>query len=341
MKVHYFQRYHGKENVATANTMLLLSRLYAYSPAKFFKLFSSDFFSIENFNPEISFELQKRESNSVPDAEITQDSFKIVVETKTTDWFYLKQLEKHLKAFSNEKYKILITLSSEPMKKEKRDEFKEKLKAKLPSIEYVHITFEELAAAVREQLEDRDYDMQKILDDYLDYCYTSHLIPTADAWKYMRVQLAGTTLDFNIASGVYYEKSERGFRAHDYLGLYHGKSVRAIGKVCARITAIETENGLEYETEFGELTEERKNTIKEAIEDGYRYGYDLRTVRHRYFFVERFYETDFKKESKNAPMGSRVFDLSKILGIEEKSEIPTTEELAKMLRRVTWENWGK
>ena len=30
MKIHYFQRYHEKENVATANTMLLLSRLYQY-----------------------------------------------------------------------------------------------------------------------------------------------------------------------------------------------------------------------------------------------------------------------------------------------------------------------
>ena len=37
MKVHYFQRYHSKENVATANTMLLLSRLYSYSPEKFFQ----------------------------------------------------------------------------------------------------------------------------------------------------------------------------------------------------------------------------------------------------------------------------------------------------------------
>ena len=36
MKVHYFQRYSTKENVATANTMLLFSRLYSYSPNKFF-----------------------------------------------------------------------------------------------------------------------------------------------------------------------------------------------------------------------------------------------------------------------------------------------------------------
>ena len=36
MNIHYFQRYHRKEDVATANTMLLLSRLYSYSPTVFY-----------------------------------------------------------------------------------------------------------------------------------------------------------------------------------------------------------------------------------------------------------------------------------------------------------------
>lgn len=45
MKIHYFQRYHEKENVATANTMLLLSRLYQYSSDKFFRFLKSEFFS--------------------------------------------------------------------------------------------------------------------------------------------------------------------------------------------------------------------------------------------------------------------------------------------------------
>ena len=45
MKIHYFQRYHEKENVATANTMLLLSRLYSYSSDKFFGFLKSEYFS--------------------------------------------------------------------------------------------------------------------------------------------------------------------------------------------------------------------------------------------------------------------------------------------------------
>jgi hypothetical protein len=54
MKIHYFQRDHEKENVATANTMLLLSRFYSYSSDKFFSFLKSEFFS-DSFEPEIVF----------------------------------------------------------------------------------------------------------------------------------------------------------------------------------------------------------------------------------------------------------------------------------------------
>ena len=59
MKIHYFQRYHEKENVATANTMLLLSPLYQYSSDKFFRFLKSEFFS-DSFEPQIVFNLQKK-----------------------------------------------------------------------------------------------------------------------------------------------------------------------------------------------------------------------------------------------------------------------------------------
>ena len=106
-----------------------------------------------------------------------------------------------------------------------------------------------------------------------------------------------------------------------------------IGKICAKITAVETENGIKYKAEFGELTEERKEKILRAIQDGDSHGYDLRTIEHRYFFVEKFYETDFKKITPRAPMGTRIFDLSQIL---ETDEIPNTEKLAEILKEKSW-----
>jgi hypothetical protein len=336
MKIHYFQRYHEKENVATANTMLLLSRLYSYSSDKFFRLLKSEYFS-DSFDPEIVFTLQEKSVDSIPDATITQESFKIVVEIKMHDWFYEDQLLRHLNAFGDEKYKVMLTLAPETMEAGKMKVFEEKLKVynekqKHPVI-HINTTFEAMANAISDVLDDRDYDMQDVLADYLNYCYTDGLIPVSDAWKYMRMQLAGTTFDFNISSNVYYDKAERGFRAHDTLGLYKNKSVRAIGKVVARITAVETENGVKYNAEFGELTDERKTIIAEAMADGDSHGYDLRTIEHRYFFVEKFYETDFKKVTPKAPMGTRIFDLTQVLGTED---IPDTEELAQRLMNESW-----
>lgn len=336
MKIYYFQRYHEKENVATANTMLLLSRLYSYSSDKFFSFLKAEYFS-DSFDPEIIFNLQEKSVDSIPDATITQESFKIVVETKMSDWFYEDQLLRHLKSFGEEKYKVMITLAPELMEKKKKDDFEEKLheynKTQHYPIIHINTTFEAMANAIGDVLDDRDYEIQDVLDDYLNYCYTDGLIPVSDAWKYMRMQLAGTTFDFNISENVYYDNAERRFRAHDTLGLYKNKSVRAIGKVIARITAVETEHGVKYEVESGELTDERKAIIKKAMADGDSHGYDLRTIQHRYFFVEKFYETDFKKVTPRAPMGTRIFDLTQVLGTDD---IPDTEEIAQVLMTKSW-----
>lgn len=336
MKIHYFQRYHDKENVATANTMLLLSRLYQYSTGKFFKFLKSEFFP-DSFEPELTFTLQDKSIDSVPDATITQESFKIVVETKMFDWFDSNQLMRHLHSFKDERKKILLTLAPELMANEKKEAFEKQLKeynaSQIYPVIHINTTFEILVNAIMDVIDERDYEMQDVVEDYLDYCYRDKLIPISDSWKFMRMQLANQTLNFNISNNIYYEDASRNFRAHDYLGLYSNKSVRAIGKINARILAIEIKGELKFETEYGTLTQEHKDKIKLALEDGISHGYDLKNRKHRYFFVEKFYETDFKKTTPRAPMGTRIFDLSQIL---ETDTLPETEKIAKGLREKGW-----
>lgn len=337
MRIHYFQRYHQKENVATANTMLLISRLYSYSPNKFFRFLKSEFF-MDSFEPEIVFNLQEKSEDSIPDATINQEGFKIVVETKMTDWFYDSQLFNHLKSFGDVKKKLLITLSSEPMEKIKLKKFNIELekynKTQKYPVMHINTTFELLANAIEEVIDDRDYEIKDILDDYRDYCYTDGLIPTSDSWKYLRMQLASKTFDFNKDNNVYYQGAERGFRPYDYLGLYTQKSIRLIGKVCAIIAAVEKDGEIEYEAELGEATQERKETIIKAMEDALSYGYDLKNYKHKYFFVDKFYETDLKKVSKGASMGARIFDLTEILNTDK---LPEVEQIAEILKEKTWE----
>lgn len=334
MKVHYFQRYNTKENVATANTMLLLSRLYAYSSTKFFTFLKNEFFS-DSINLELNFDLQVKEKNNVLDAVISQESLKIVVETKQSDWFYEDQLIKYLKNFQDEKYKLFITLASTMMKEGKKRAFDEKLKEYNKNFQYpiIHIntTFEKLIRGIQDVLDDRDLEMQDILNDYLDYCYSSGL--TTNSWKYMRVRSCGQTFDFDFENNVYYDQANHSFAPHDILGLYKDKSVRAIGKIVAKIIAYEENKQMVYEAEEGSLTEKRKEIIQKAVKDGYSHGFDLKNIPHRYFFVEQFYETDFKKISLRAPMGPRLFDLTQVL---EKEEVPPVEILAEELKKKTW-----
>lgn len=336
MKVHYFQRYHSKENVATANTMLLLSRLYAYSPSKFFQLLQSEYFT-DSFIPEITFDLQKRSGNSVPDAIIAQDSFKIVVETKLTDWFHNDQLWNHLSAFGNEKQKILLTIASEPMNLNTKKELEEKIKEYNQKLEFpihhVNTTFQDLINHISDVLDDRDYELNDILNDYIDYCCNDKLIPNTDSWKYLRMQLSNTTFEFNKEYNVYYDKADRGFRAHDYIGLYRQKMIQAIGKICTQIVAYEDESGIHYEVEKGELKEEYKEIIQKAMIESKSFGYDLKSIRHRYFFVDQFYDTHFRKVSKGGAMGTKFFDLSELLGIDSPIE---TNKIAEELSKQVW-----
>lgn len=338
MKVHYFQRYHAKENVATANSMLLISRLYSFSPDKFYQ-FLKNMFS-DDFNPEVEFEMQKSNGVSIPDAVISQPSFKIVIETKlSTSGFDYDQLIRHLKSFKDENYKVLISLAPEVMNdktlekvKSKIDEYN-KTKNCIPRIIHINTTFYDLANYVKETLHDHDYEMHNIVEDYLDYCNNDGLIPVDYSWKYMKMQLVKDTIEFNIKEGIYYHGANRGFMPHDYIGLYDNKSIRAIGKVTAIVTAVESNGVLEFNTEKGLLTDEIKEKIKFAIKDAEKYQYDLHNFEHRYFIVDKFYPTDYKKVSANGSRGSKIFDLTEIFGSDE---LPNVAEMAEKLKTLTW-----
>jgi hypothetical protein len=312
--------------------MLLLSRLYTYSSAKFFTFLGK--ILPENASVELLFNLQERSTGSIPDATITQDSFKIVVETKLYGNFSLSQLQNHLQSFKNEDYKVLLTLDPSPMNQKTNNQLQKEINAHNSkagtNIIHRHLTFDELISRINEVIDDRDYEMQDVLDDYREYCYSSGLIP--DDWKRMRVQLAGTTININKQLNLYYDNVERGFSGHRFLGLYNQKAVRAIGEIIAIVTAIPNGNGLDIEVEKGILTNEMQSKIHLAIDDAKNYGYDL-SSKTRYFFVEKFFDTHYEKTSPYPPRGSRVFDLCEVLGI---TELPTVDEIADLLREKKW-----
>ena len=335
MKVHFFQRYHTKENVATANALLLLSRLYSSSPVEFFGFLSN--YNLPNGSDAgISFELQKKTKRSVLDACISQPSFKIAIETKLNNSFDMQQLKKHLDAFDSERYKILLTLDPAELNSNEKNDIEKILKDHNNGggvVIHKHVTFQDLGAKIGACLGNDNREMEKILEDYNEYCWQSGLISNSD--KMMRVRLAGDTFETNKRLNLYYDPSNKGFSGHHYLGLYKDKAVRLIGKIQVIVDAEVIDNKIIYSVrDDGVITDDIRNRIKAAIEDSKQYGYDLDQVQHCFFIVEKFHDTYFKKTSAGSLMGTKFFNLSNVLN---KKDLPNNvSEIAKDLERKTW-----
>ena len=342
MQIHYFQRYHSKENVDTSNTMLMLSRLYNYNADKFFSMLNTLVLR-EDESPEISFDLQVAGDNSVPDAVISQKSFKVVVETKLYNQFDKQQLVNHLKQFGSEDIKVLLTIDPKPMKQQLFDEMVIELKKYnsenkerlIRPIKHINLTFEQLVEAMEDIIDDRDMEIISVLDDFKKYCFDEKLIP--DSHKWMRAIVAGTTFQDNIDLNLFYDQESRKYSEHGYVGLYKDKSIRAIGKLKKTILAVEVDGKMEYQIEHGEpATQDEIDRINEAIYRAEDYGYTLRTIKHRYFIVEQFYPIDFRKSSKNPIQKSKFFNLADMFGYKT---MPDTEKIAADLNGRTWEEF--
>lgn len=342
MQIHYFQRYHSKENVDTSNTMLMLSRLYNYNADKFFSMLNTLILQ-EDESPEISFDLQVAGDESVPDAIISQKSFKIVVETKLYNQFGKQQLMNHLKQFGSEDIKVLLTIDPKPMKADLFAEMASEIKKYnadninqlIHPIKHINLTFEQLVEAMEDIIDDRDTEIISVLDDFKKYCFDEKLIP--DSYKWMRAIVAGTTFNDNMELNLFYDQESRKFSEHGYVGLYKDKSIRAIGKLKKTIIAVEENHEMKYRTESGEAaTPDDIKRIEEAIRRATDYGYNLRTISHRYFMVEKFYPIDFRKSSKNPIQKSKFFNLAEMFGYKT---MPDTETISKDLDGRTWEEF--
>lgn len=272
---------------------------------------------------------------------ISQKSFKIVVETKLYNQFTKQQLVNHLNQFGAEDIKVLLTIDPKPMKRQLSDELEEELKKfnkenmdrLVHPIKHVNLTFEQLVEAIEEVIDERDTEIMAVLEDFKNYCFDEKLIP--DRYKWMRAIVAGTTFQDNLDLNLYYDQAERKYSDHGYVGLYKDKSIRAIGKLQKTILAVEVNGEMTYHSENSEpVKQDEVDRINEAIHRARDYGYNLRSVCHRYFMVEKFYPIDFRKNSKNPIQKSKFFNLAEML---KYKTMPDTEKIASDLDGKTWE----
>ena len=341
MNIHYFQRYHSKENVETSNTLLMLSRLYNFSPDKFFMLLNNLFFG-ESQSPEISFELQHVGKGSVPDAVIKQPSFKIVVETKLNNQFDKEQLVNDEYELEDgevqEDGEINENNDNENTNTTSKTEdsiipisSNDKICIDNKGIRHINITFKQLVDEIETNYEDTD--ISDIVEDFKQYCIYEGLIPNNERW--LRAIVAGITFDLNTKYSIYYDNAERGYTEFGYLGLYKEKSVRAIGKLEDVLVVSYQNDEILIESESKkDITDELKNKIETVIKEALLLGHDLKNGKHNFFVVEKFYETDFYKSTKNPIQKSKYFDLTEIFKTEN---LPNTKEISEFLKNKSWE----
>jgi len=323
--VHYFQRYSTKENVVTNNTLLLFSQIYSYKE-EYLETMLGEINDGLEVPIGLNFKQQVAGENSVPDGVIEQNSFKILIETKRGKGFRVDQLKNHMNGFENEKYKILLVITtSETSTKKKRDLIKT---AEKRGIQLVFTTFNSIISAARKVFDEYEYEMKNLISDYEEFCYDSNLLPR-DEYRMIAFP-CGKSYDENIDYKLYYEPASRNFRDHKYIGIYANKTIKAIGEVKKHVIVKFEDGKVISENNLSKNEEERiLAAYREAKE---KRGWDL--SGNRFYLVDEIYETEYKKISPGGMMGKQYFDLGNIL---EKENLPEIEEIASLLKDKKWE----
>lgn len=355
MVTQIFQKYHSRENVVTANTVFFLQRVKSISPEIYYQfidnLFSEE--TTENGLQESMF-LQdgqnKKGGRSIPDAVILQPSYKIVIETKLYGEFRLEQLKGHLNDFSNEDNKLLLSIDENDMDEKFKSNFQHilnnfnNLSHLGNKISFKHITFRSLIRTISSFSDERDYELNNLINDFHNYCVEDNLINNPKSL--MRVPPVGASFNENLQFKLYYNNKLH-FKNVAYIGLYTDKSVKAVGKVLKIAIVGYDDNGLNIlkvrdplrpETKVG-LNENEKSRIIGAIRSNEKQkrGWNLHTPQ-AYYLVDKFVKTNFNKISKGGLLGFKYFDLSDygLVNNSGKCLFKNVDELAAKLSNKTW-----
>ena len=326
-QIHYFQRYSSKENTVTNNTLQLLARLYSYSPLK-----ASEFLTDLTGEPiEIGIEInqQERAKQSIPDGQVIQRGFKILVESKVDAFPDIKQLLKHVKTFSGKDQKILLLLTREPLGADKIQRIKREISSR--EIIFSNITYEDICKKAKKLFEAYEREMRDLVDDYEEYCNDTDLFDQSK--YYMRIVPCGQSLEINKRHGIYFHPSNRGYTKHRFLGIYKEKVVQAIWKIDS-VFDVNYRNGkLQKTLVEGRNTNDYDKKLVAIIRDAkMECGYNVE-VEHRFFCGEPI-ETNYEKSSSGGIWGPCFVNLKEVLGDFNDEDV---EGIAQGIRGMTWE----
>ena len=348
--VSYFPPYSQEENVVTNTVLLLLSHVHRLAPGIFSNLLTTITEDEYAVGPTFHNQVRVQGGSGIPDALIQQAPFEIYVETKLGGGLAADQIAAHLTTIKKNETapgsSILIGLTGTAIDQALYNELRDLGKSN--GVRFCATTFSEIADILENASADFRIDLNFILEEYRAFIQERGLVPVSE--NKLLINPCGESYAQNKLHHIYHDQPGRSKVFCKYLGIYKEKSVLLIGKVLAVVNAriegnrvVITENHQLSWTrgEPHQPTKEELNRIL-GIVDGSDY-YNLRHEETRYYIVDRFVETNFRKTSKHGILGHRYFNLDSSATNEPgavpelfKNQEPSLEMIASALAGKTW-----
>lgn len=333
-EISLFNDYRTRENILSNHCGVVLKLLYEENPRSFEEAISN--LTSQDFMISPSFKQQIKKNDSTPDIVIEQKSFTIFFETKTFDWFYKNQIDRHLKGFKKDTtYNILFLLSNFEI-----DNPEEKFESQISEAYNRHgitlcpISFETLIG-VLETVETTE-NFKAFLDEFRGFLERNNYLPT---WKYMLdiVNCANTIHEVHNHD-VYMCPDTGGKFKHRralFFGGYKSKNVKLIHEIKALVSIEQGgRTGRVVWKNFNDL--ENEDLIQEAQSKLNLFDYRKSEIQERdlqVFLLQNPVEANFRKSSDGGLYSSKKY----LRFIAKEHDANNSMELAQKLAGKTWE----
>ena len=310
--LNQFQHYSQAENTVTNNVLLMLSNLYQMNP-KYYRDYidgltegSGEYEVIPAFRQQVG-----NKGNGIIDGTIHLKASKIIIETKISSLENYEKLIKYSDSFVTGECNILIHLSSERYSDNEVTLIKRKLletKREL-NILFYSLIYRDLTNQLEEMITNYPYDQQlkKLGEDFKSYCSNMNLIPSE---YILRAVACGASYKINVENKLYFAPSSRGYRHFKYLGIYKEQSIRYIGRLENIVEAeLNDQKNLTVTSNESSVDEAQEARILSAIQGAHQeLGWNI-SQGHKFFLMNDFAETDFKKTTSGGMLGTKYFSI--------------------------------
>lgn len=330
--VRLFPTYSQTENQTTNHCLLILKMLYEENPNFLSEALTN--LIDENFSGTVGVQFMQQKKNTskgifgIPDGEITQSPFSILIETKLDCNFNKQQLLNHLNILkSKHGQKILLALSNFEQDIPNHAVFPEvEERAKEDNIAFLPISFEQFFESIK--LSCLSKNLADAVSDLGEYFDENSLLPS---WKYrLDVVSCNKSFDSVIKYKIYTCPTKGGAYNHRrslYFGTYRNKCVEKVAQINA-VVDLESED---EQTLIWKNDDRTNDQLKQIAIERFQLKGDI-SYPKRVFVLDNLFDTKFMKESSGGMWGKRYFDIRKL-------NINNAQDLAKKLQDKTWDNY--